>query len=377
MKSALKTLEDIDNSPFSQTGNWQGADGHDTPGSDKIEKWLNKNVPAEDKKSGGESPEDNDPKQSVDEDGTHGGGSGKSWTNLSDEELNELKTSGKKRISEVRKKLRKHGLIRDPTLKEQEINLDSERFDIIERPLTDQPFKVDYALAHALENQWRRIRGMTKQMLDEDGDELDVDVYIQNIPAVVKDNDMWYEESPDTGFHVLISADTSGSMSGYPLKCLRDTAATFKASLNKLPNVKVSMLSWGGGRKTGITIHKTMDDINHFECASGYNGTPEKEALWYSKTWLAQKREAGKLLLFCSDMGFSKEAAQDEIKKSRELGINVFGVMFTNDNVNIRKDCDELFGVDQYAILDDTDKANTHLVNSISKYVTRHMLVKH
>ena len=45
----------------------------------------------------------------------------------------------------------KHGLIRDPTLKEQEINLDSERFDIITRPVASRPYKIDYALAHALE----------------------------------------------------------------------------------------------------------------------------------------------------------------------------------------------------------------------------------
>ena len=53
--------------------------------------------------------------------------------------------------------------------------------------------------------------------------------------------------------------------------------------------------------------------------------------------------------------------------------------MFTQDDKYIREDCDELFGVDQYAIIDgrESDKAKTHLVDAISKYVTRHMMIKH
>ena len=378
--NVLKSIDSINSNHNAISDHWASKDGGDK--NPDLEKWIDSHQPqgkggnsgkGKAKGKGGES-KDQKPKQDVDKDGTGGGGSGKSWTNLNDKELEELKKSGKKRIEDVRKKLRQHGMIRDPTLKEQEINLDPERFDLIERPKTRDPFQVNPQLASELTNQWRRVKGITREMLDEEGEELDIDTFIQNIPAVMKDNEMWYSEQPESGFHILISADTSGSMSGYPLKCLRDTAATFKASLNKLPHVKVSMMAWGGGYKVGVSIHKEMEDINHFECASGYNGTPEKEALWYGTTWLAQKSEPGKLMLFCSDMGFSKDLAMDEIKKAKELGINVFGVMFTSDHESIRKECDELFGAGQYAIINDQKNGSANLVNSISKYVTRHML---
>ena len=391
IKDLIKTCHNIKTNHNATSDHWSTAKAQVDK---KIENWIDNHNPNGDPKDGkckgkgkgkgkgngniktkGGTHEDKEPRQDIDNDGTGGGGNGKSWTNLSKEEIDDLKKSGKERIEAVRKKLRKHGMIRDPTLKEQEVNLDPERFDLIDRPKAYKSYTVNNQLASELTNQWRRIKGITRQMLDEEGDELDIDTFINNIPAVMKDSEMWYSEQPDSGFHVLISADTSGSMSGYPLECLRDTAATFKTSLNKLPNVKVSMMAWGGGNRVGVSIHKEMEDINHFECASGYNGTPEKEALWYGRTWLAQKREPGKLMLFCSDMGFSKHAAMDEIKQAKELGINVFGVMFTYDNDDLRKDCDELFGAGQYAIISGEGSGGTHeLVNAISRYVSRHML---
>jgi len=48
--------------------------------------------------------------------------------------------------------------------------------------------------------------------------------------------------------------------------------------------------------------------------------------------------------------------------------------MFTSDHESIRKECDELFGAGQYAIINDQKNGSANLVNSISKYVTRHML---
>ena len=53
-------------------------------------------------------------------------------------------------------------------------------------------------------------------------------------------------------------------MGGYPLSLLRDVTATIKKSLEYEPKIKMSMIGWGGGNKTGISVHTTMDDINRF-----------------------------------------------------------------------------------------------------------------
>ena len=173
----------------------------------------------------------------------------------------------------------------------------------------------------------------------------------------------------------MYSADCSGSMDGMPLRLLRDVTATIKQSLQYEPKIKMSMIGWGGGNKTGISVHTKMDDINKFTVKHNYGGTPEANALWYSSTWLQRQPELTKVIFFVSDGAFSEELAKEQVAIARGNGIHVFGIGICDENNVTQKQHGNIFGAGNYTIVD--EDRYTHglniLVNDIAEFISRHI----
>ncbi|SVA04345.1 uncharacterized protein METZ01_LOCUS57199 [marine metagenome] len=300
------------------------------------------------------------------------GGSGKSYDLFDPKKIEQLKQEGEQRNTRLRKKLVTKGLVKDDT--NDAYNFNPDAFDIIKREPTDNPYKIDQALVQKLRQVWRQAKGKTREIIDEEGIDIDVDSYIQELPQPVKDNIIYTNERQEPGLHIVYSVDCSGSMSGYPLKLVRDVTATIKKSLEYEPKIKMSMIGWGGGNKTGISVHKTMDDINNFTCANHYGGTPEANALWYSSTWLQRQRELTKAIFFVSDGAFSRDSAREQVDIARSHGLHVFGICIGHDNEYMGDQHRYIFGPGNYTIIDsDYENGVNTLTRDISKFISRHI----
>ena len=298
------------------------------------------------------------------------GGTGKSYDLFDPKKIEQLKQDGEQRNTRLRKKLVTKGLVKDNT--NDAYNFNPDAFDIITRPETDKPYVINQALVQRLKQVWRNAKGKTREVVDEEGVDIDIDSYIQELPQPVKDNIIYTNERAEPGLHIVYSVDCSGSMGGFPLKLVRDVTATIKKSLEKEPKIKMSMIGWGGGSKTGISVHKTMDDINNFTCSSNYGGTPESNALWYSSTWLQRQKELTKAIFFVSDGAFSRDAAREQVDIARSHGLHVFGICIGDyDDYNNQR---YIFGPGNYTIITSgyEDGVNT-LTNDISKFISRHI----
>ena len=302
-----------------------------------------------------------------------GGGSGKSYDMYDPSKINQLKERGRERNNRIRNNLITKGLIKDKTL--EAYNFDPEQFDIITRDNADVPYVTDQNTVKRLMRVWQQARGEVREITDDEGDDIDIDAYIQEIPSAYKDNIIFINEKDEPGLHIVYSADCSGSMDGMPLRLLRDVTATIKQSLQYEPKIKMSMIGWGGGNKTGISVHTKMDDINKFTVKHNYGGTPEANALWYSSTWLQRQPELTKVIFFVSDGAFSEELAKEQVAIARGNGIHVFGIGICDENNVTQKQHGNIFGAGNYTIVD--EDRYTHglniLVNDIAEFISRHI----
>ena len=65
---------------------------------------------------------------------------------------------------------------------------------------------------------WQQARGEVREITDDEGDDIDIDAYIQEIPSAYKDNIIFINEKDAPGLHIVYSAESSGSMDGMPLR---------------------------------------------------------------------------------------------------------------------------------------------------------------
>ncbi|MAF36952.1 hypothetical protein CL622_07585 [archaeon] len=299
------------------------------------------------------------------------GGNGKSYDKYDPAKIQQLKDRGRERNTKIRNHLVTKGLIKDKTL--EAYNFDPEQFDIITRYESHQPFNVDENTVKRLMRVWQQARGEVREVIDEEGEEIDIESYIQEIPSTFKDNVIFVSEKDEPGLHIVYSADCSGSMDGVPLQMLRDVTATIKKSLKHEPKIKMSMIGWGGGEKTGISVHSTMEDINRFTVADNYGGTPEANALWYSSTWLQRQPEYTKVLFFVSDGAFSEELAKEQVTIARGNGLHVFGIGISDHSMD--EQYRTIFGSGNYTIVTE-DAYNTglnRLINDIANFISCHI----
>jgi len=300
------------------------------------------------------------------------GGFGKSYDLFDPSKIEQFKQDGEQRNTRLRRKLVTKGLVKDET--NDAFNFDPESFDIITRQRASPEYTINPTIVKQLKQVWQQAKGKTREIIDDEGTDIDVDSYIQELPQPVKENIIYTNERAEPGLHIVYSVDCSGSMGGFPLKLVRDVTATIKKSLENEPKIKMSMIGWGGGYKTGISIHKTMDDINNFSVADSYGGTPESNALWYSSTWLQRQRELTKAIFFVSDGAFSQDAAREQVDIARSHGLHVFGICIGDYSDNNETDQRAIFGPGNYTIVRSgyEDGVNT-LTRDISKFISRHI----
>ena len=300
-----------------------------------------------------------------------GGGQGKSYDMFDPAKLEKLRSRARERNNKIRNQLVSKGLIKDKTL--EAYNFDPDAFDIVAREQTRDPYVIDHTIVQRLMRIWQQAKGATREIIDEEGEEIDLDEYIQEIPSAYKDNNIFVSSKNEPGLHIVYSADCSGSMDGYPLKLLRDVTATIKKSLEHEPKIKMSMIGWGGGHKTGISVHSTMEDINNFTVLDHYGGTPEANALWYSSTWLQRQPEVSKVIFFVSDGAFSTELAKEQVEIARGNNLHVFGIGICDSDMD--EQYRYIFGPGNYTIVDDAGYKSglNRLINDIATFISCHI----
>ena len=133
------------------------------------------------------------------------------------------------------------------------------------------------------------------------------------------------------------------------------------------------MIGWGGGNKTGISVHTTMDDINRFTVKDHYGGTPESNALWYSSTWLQRQPEISKAIFFVSDGAFSVSGAKEQVEIARANRLHVFGIGICDEGMD--QQYRQIFGPGNYSIIDEGSYKSglNKLINDIATFISCHI----
>ena len=220
--------------------------------------------------------------------------------NLSIEhELSESKKEGKTQVSEIKNAISGMQVPKEPAHihKEKRVSYDNK----------PQP---NNQIVNGLVGILRKIKEKNVTTIDESGDEVDVDSYI-NVKQKGFGN-AFETIKTDNGLPIMITIDGSGSMShssygATNIEKARDLVASlFKVSQQHQEiTVQANVWSSNSSGDVAITDIKTLHDCNQISCGvnsnAGYYETPTHEGIKYSTRKLKEMRGRNKMLILITD----------------------------------------------------------------------------
>lgn len=167
-----------------------------------------------------------------------------------------------------------------------------------------QPVVVNNVISGGLKKIFRKISEMPKEKIGYDGDEIDMDSFIEGKVRGYDISNCFIDKKMSYGASIVISIDGSGSMRGNSITQVRNLVATLYESIKGLPNIEMKANVWSSNGKgdCGITDINNKEDcklINVME--SSYYFTPTHLALDYSSRQLKQMKGRKKLLIMITD----------------------------------------------------------------------------
>ena len=167
-------------------------------------------------------------------------------------------------------------------------------------------FYIDHKIARGMSKIFKTLMMRSKDFIDYDGDEVDVDSYVEGI---IRGNDMGkcrVNEKKSHGVSIVISIDGSSSMDGNSIEIARNLVATIFESVKNIDNVDVRANIWGGTSygEVGMTEINNMDSVKFITIRSheaNYFSTPTHMALEYSGNMLKQMKGKDKMMILITD----------------------------------------------------------------------------
>lgn len=201
---------------------------------------------------------------------------------------------------------------------------------------------IDALAARKLSQFFRVIRERNKTELDEEGDSIDPEAYIQ-FKANPNTTEIFNSLNVSQGLDISIVIDISGSMQGEPLDMSTRYARTLIESIKHIPNIKLKVYGYGGNYRDPLktpVVELTSDRLVTIEptqenCLTHtYNGV----------AWAINQMKGSqgkKLIILLTDgspyHGADDETVGDAVKLTRESieyayvsGCKVFTIQIGN-----------------------------------------------
>ena len=163
--------------------------------------------------------------------------------------------------------------------------------------------ETDYKISNGLSKIFRTIMMRNKEFIDYDGDEIDVESYVERI---ISGNDIGkcrINQKISHGVSIVLSIDASHSMDGSKIHTARKLVSTIFESVKSIDNVDVKANVWGGDirGKTGMTEINSAGDIKFINTHNDYFSTPIHMALEHSGTMLKHMKGSKKMMIVITD----------------------------------------------------------------------------
>ena len=211
-----------------------------------------------------------------------------------DDMINQSKENGKNTVSDIFSLLRDDGNYRKLPKNLRMCKRYESHFDI------------DYKIARGMSKIFKTLMMRSKDFIDYDGDEVDVESYVE---CIIRANDMGrcrVNEKKSHGVSIVISIDGSSSMEGNSIETARNLVATIFESVKNIDNVEVRANIWGGTSygEVGMTEINNMESVKCITTRSheaNYFSTPTHMALEYSGSMLKQMKGKDKMMILITD----------------------------------------------------------------------------
>jgi len=151
---------------------------------------------------------------------------------------------------------------------------------------------------------FRKIHEMRTDSISYNGDEVDVESYIENIVKGTDINNSMLDKKLKAGLSILISIDGSGSMrNSNRIEIARELVMTLYKSVQGLKGINIESNVWSSNSigVVGITEINNINDVKNIQLASNFGLTPTHLALEYSSNQLSKMKGRKKLLIMITD----------------------------------------------------------------------------
>jgi hypothetical protein len=250
------------------------------------------------------------------------------------------------------------------------------------KPVTRVPssYEVDNILSHNLRKLFRNVSEMPKSKIGYDGDEIDMESYIEGKIRGYDINNCFVDKKIVNGLSIVISIDGSMSMRNFEkMSKVRNLVATLFDSIEDYDNIKIKANVWSSNNRgdVGITDINNIDDCDKITCENKerFALTPTHLALDYASRILKTMSGRKKLLILITDgqpqyqswnynistktlLKMNKKAVLKARRYANEIVVLSVGVDFWGNHV-----LKEVFGKSKVVSVRDMSDGGRILVN--------------
>lgn len=211
-----------------------------------------------------------------------------------EERIKESKDVGKRVVDEIFRELRSDI---DDTKLPKNVRIIERYRNVVE---------IDMKISRGLSKLFKTIKMRHSDFTDYEGDEIDVDAYVEGIISGNNINKCRINQNISQGTSIVISIDGSMSMDGERIRVARNLVATLYESVKDIDNVDIRANVWSGNSLgwIGITEINKQEDCDQIDCrsvAKGFFSTPTHMALEYSARMLKQMKGSKKMMILITD----------------------------------------------------------------------------
>ena len=158
-------------------------------------------------------------------------------------------------------------------------------------------------IAKGLSKIFKTMKMQKKDFIDSEGEEVDVDTYVENLIRGNNLNNCRVNKKITNGIALVISIDGSSSMRGDRMNTARNLVATLYESLKGVDNVEIRANVWGSDGKgiIGMTEINSKGDLDQISCHNMYSVTPTHMGLEYSAQMLKKMKGSKKMMIMITD----------------------------------------------------------------------------
>ena len=208
--------------------------------------------------------------------------------------IDDLKTDGDDTINDVKASMAGDG---------GDVNTTPSYAMKIERSKED--YEINETISTGLKKVFRRMAEMPKTKIGYDGEEIDIETYIDNKTRGYDLTKCFLDKRYARGASIVISIDGSASMAGYAIDHVRNLVATLYDSVKEYTNIDMRANIWSSNSRgdVGITEINSLKDCknisvyNQMHCAQ----TPTHLALDYSARQVKKMKGRKKLVIMLTD----------------------------------------------------------------------------